>query len=58
VEIANRCTLDLTKNLDYIFPDYQAPDGLTPDTYLEKLCYEAAVRRYGAVTPAVKKQAG
>ena len=27
LEIAGRCTLDLTKNLNYTFPDYPAPDG-------------------------------
>ncbi|HXX59297.1 MAG TPA: PHP domain-containing protein, partial [Dehalococcoidales bacterium] len=47
MEIAGQCTLDLTKDLSYIFPEYAAPDGLTPDAYLEKLCHEAAVRRYG-----------
>jgi error-prone DNA polymerase len=54
VKIAERCTLDLTKDLGYIFPDYPVPEGFTPQTYLEKLCYEAAVRRYGAVTTAVQ----
>jgi error-prone DNA polymerase len=54
VKIAERCTLDLTKDLSYIFPDYPAPAGDTPQTYLEKLCHEAAVRRYGAITPQVK----
>ena len=56
LEIAACCTLDLTKNLNYSFPDYPAPDGLTPDSYLEKLCYEAAVRRYGAITPEVQQR--
>jgi error-prone DNA polymerase len=54
IEIARRCTLDLTKDLGYTFPDYRAPDGHTPDSYLEKLCYEAALKRYGSVTPAAK----
>ncbi len=54
LKIAEGCTLDLTRDLSYVFPDYPAPDGYTPDTYLEKLCYEAAVRRYGSVTSAVK----
>jgi error-prone DNA polymerase len=54
VKIAERCTLDLTKNLSYIFPEYPAPAGDTPQTYLEKLCYEAAVRRYGTITPPVQ----
>jgi len=56
LKIAERCTLDLTKDLCYNFPDYPAPDGLTPDTYLEKLCHEAAIRRYGAITPEVKER--
>ena len=43
----------MTKNLDYIFPDYPTPEGYTPQTYLEKLCHEAAIRRYGSITPAV-----
>src|SRR4030042_1494548 len=54
VRIAERCTLDLTKDLGYIFPDYPAPEGYNPQTYLEKLCHEAAVRRYGSATPPVR----
>jgi len=53
VDIAGRCTLDLTKDLSYIFPDYPAPEGYNPQSYLEKLCHEAAIRRYGSITPAV-----
>ena len=56
VKIAERCTLDLTKDLNYIFPDYPTPEGYTPQTYLEKLCHDAAIRRYGAVTPPVQKR--
>jgi error-prone DNA polymerase len=56
VKIADRCTLDLTKDLSYIFPDYPAPEGHTPQSYLEKLCYEAAARRYGAITPPVQER--
>jgi error-prone DNA polymerase len=55
-EIAGRCTFDLTKDLGYIFPDYPTPEGYTPQSYLEKLCCDAAVRRYGAVTPAVRER--
>jgi len=50
LEIAERCTMDLTRDLNYIFPDYPAPEGHTPQSYLEKLCYEAAMRRYGELT--------
>jgi error-prone DNA polymerase len=54
IKIAERCTLDLTKDLSYIFPEYPAPAGDTPQSYLEKLCHEAAVRRYGSITPQVQ----
>ena len=56
LKIAERCTLDLTKDLSYSFPDYAAPDGLTQDAYLEKLCHEAAIRRYGSITPEVQQR--
>jgi error-prone DNA polymerase len=56
IEIAERCTLDLTQDLSYAFPDYPAPEGHTPQSYLEKLCHEAAIRRYGAVTPKVRER--
>ncbi len=52
-KIAERCTFDLTRDLGYAFPDYPTPEGHTPQSYLEKLCYEAAVRRYGSITPKV-----
>ena len=47
---------NLKEDLGYRFPDYPVPDGHTPQTYLEKLCYEAAVRRYGSVTPRVRER--
>jgi error-prone DNA polymerase len=56
LEISERCSLDLTRDLGYTFPDYTAPEGYTPESHLEKLCREAAVRRYGAVTPEVDKR--
>jgi error-prone DNA polymerase len=55
-KITERCTFDLTRDLGYAFPDYPTPQGYTPDSYLEKLCYDAAVRRYGSVTPAVRQR--
>jgi error-prone DNA polymerase len=56
LEIAERCRVNLTQDLSYVFPDYPAPEGYTPESYLEKLCYESAVRRYGAITPAVQQR--
>ena len=52
--IAQRCAFDLTRNLGYQFPDYPVPEGYTPQTYLEELCREAAVRRYGSITDRVQ----
>jgi error-prone DNA polymerase len=54
LRIAGRCTFDLTRDLGYQFPDYPVPEGFTSQTYLERLCYQAAERRYGGVTEAVK----
>ena len=54
--IAERCAFDLTRNLGYEFPDYPVPAGYTTHTYLEKLCYKAAKRRYGSVTPRVQER--
>jgi error-prone DNA polymerase len=56
LEIAEQCTLDLTRDLDYAFPDYPVPDGYTSESYLEKLCCEAAVRRYGSITTEVRQR--
>jgi error-prone DNA polymerase len=54
LKIAEQCHLDLTKDLDYAFPDYPAPEGYTAESYLEKLCQESAIRRYGSITSEVK----
>jgi error-prone DNA polymerase len=54
LKIAGRCAFDLTRDLAYQFPDYPVPEGFTPQTHLERLCYQAAERRYGSVTEKVK----
>ena len=54
--IVQRCDFNLEENLGYEFPDYPVPDNSTPQTYLEKLCYEAAVRRYGPITSRVQER--
>ena len=56
LRIADRCSFDLTRDLDYRFPDYPVPEGYTSQTYLGHLCYEAASRRYGSITPGVKER--
>ena len=47
--IADRCTFDITTDLDYRFPDYETPDGSTADEYLETVCRKAARERYAMV---------
>ena len=54
VRIAERCQFDLTRDLDYRFPDYPVPAGETPDSHLRQLCYREAEDRYGRITPAVR----
>jgi error-prone DNA polymerase len=62
VRIAERCRFDLTRDLDYRFPDYpvpalsgvEGPEAETAASYLEKLCYEAARERYDCIAPEVE----
>ncbi len=54
--IAGMCEFDLSADLGYTLPDADVPQGYTPDTYLQQLCYEAAIRRYGSVTPKVAER--
>ncbi len=56
IEIADRCTFDLTRDLSYTFPDYPAPEGYTAESYLTELCRQAAIRRYGSITPEVRQR--
>ena len=56
MRIADRCSFDLVGDLRYRFPDYPVSEGMTPQTYLERLCYEAAGRRYGGITPRVRER--
>jgi error-prone DNA polymerase len=62
LRIAERCAFDLTRDLDYRFPDPSTslragcpvPEGETPDSYLRKLCYRQAELKYGRITPQVR----
>ncbi|MGB2695774.1 MAG: error-prone DNA polymerase, partial [Dehalococcoidia bacterium] len=45
--IAERCEFDLTRDLNYQFPDYEAPDGKTADEFLKEVCRAGAYRLYG-----------
>ena len=54
LRIAEGCEFDLATGLGYTLPDPAVPSGYTPDSYLRRFCSEAALRRYGTVTPEVE----
>jgi len=49
VEIAEKCNLELEIGQLHL-PNYPVPEGETPDTYLEKLVWEGAKKKYGVMT--------
>ncbi len=54
LRIAERCSFDLSTDLGYALPDAAVPPGCTPLSFLERLCREAAIRRYGGITSEVE----
>ena len=52
--LAERCEFNLVTDLGYSLPEPAVPDGYTPESYLRRLCYEAAARRYGSVSERVE----
>ena len=54
LRVADRCDFDLSTDLGYSLPDSVVPDGYTTASYLRRLCYEAATRRYGGVSEQVE----
>ncbi len=54
--IARQCQFNLSADLGYTLPEPLVPEGYTPQTYLRRLCDEAAARRYGSVTPDVEQR--
>ncbi|WP_420435447.1 DNA polymerase III subunit alpha [Candidatus Poriferisocius sp.] len=56
LRVAEQCCFDLSTDLGYALPDAAVPPGDTPLSYLEQLCREGAVRRYGSVTWEVERR--
>ena len=54
LKISDACDFNLDTDLGYRLPDADVPEGYTPQTFLERLCYEAAQRRYGEVSGKVE----
>src|SRR5438445_9188979 len=55
LEIVDRCNLKLELG-KLIFPEFAVPEGETPDSYLEKVSLEGALKRYHSVTPEVRSR--
>ena len=56
LKIAEQCFFNLATDLGYTLPDPAVPEGYTADTYLRRLCTEAAMRRYGSISKRVEKR--
>ena len=54
LNIAESCEFNLASDLGYTLPEPAVPSGYTAESYLRRLCFEAALRRYGTVTPEVE----
>ena len=55
--IASKCNFNLETNFGYRLPDSNdIPVGDTAQSYLEKICEEAAVRRYGSLLPHIRNR--
>ena len=51
LRVAERCEFDLSTDPGYTLPDPAVPEGYTAQSYLRRLCYEAAARRCGGSQP-------
>ncbi|MCH7697562.1 MAG: error-prone DNA polymerase [Chloroflexi bacterium] len=54
--IAERCVFDLTRDLTYQFPDFDAPPGKTADEFLEEVCMASARELYGWAAPQAEER--
>ena len=56
LRIAEQCAFDLGADLGYTLPEPSVPAAHTPESYLRRLCAEAALRRYGPASPRVEER--
>ena len=56
LRVTERCEFNLGSDLGYTLPDPVVPEGYTAQSYLNRLSYEAAERRYGSVPHQVKER--
>jgi DNA-directed DNA polymerase III PolC len=55
LEIAGRCNLQLELG-KLILPECSVPEGETPDSYLQRLCFDGARKRYPLLKPEVSSR--
>ena len=56
VRVAERCRFDLTRDLDYRFPQSPVPEGESAESYLRALCRQEAARRYPRFTREIEER--
>ena len=54
-KIADRCNVEIVFGEQKV-PEFDVPDGLTAEEYLEKLCMEGIRKRYNPVTPELMER--
>ncbi|MGQ0552142.1 MAG: DNA polymerase III subunit alpha [Planctomycetota bacterium] len=54
-EIAARCNIQLELGAMHL-PRFEIASGEPPESYMRRLCEEGLLRRYGALTPAVRER--
>ena len=54
-EIANKCNIEIELG-NAPLPHYDVPEGHTNESYLEEVVYEGMRKRYGEITPELKKR--
>ena len=55
VKIAERCNLEIPTG-KLIFPGYELPKEETYESYLNKLSFDGAKKKYGKITPEIEKR--
>ncbi len=56
LRVAEQCAFKLSTDLGYSLPEPNVPAGYTTESYLRRLCSEAALRRYGPASPQVEER--
>lgn len=55
LRIAERCNVEMTFGKMHL-PKFIAPEGMTNNTYLRRLCEEGALQKYGSLTQSVRER--